>query len=159
MKTLIYSMLIIFSSLIITSCDETDDLWKNLSEGKIALIGGSEGETEILDCVFQNYGGETFIEGKGIDAEQIISIMYGNYMNTVPLAVKTYQTSNEDDMMYVTSVYGSSDAYSNSGAVVTIKITKITDSVIEGELSGKVLSNSQLVDIKAAFKAKKEIPA
>jgi hypothetical protein len=85
--------------------------------------------------------------------------MYGHWQNTTPLAVKTYVTSIESDMMYVTSIYGNSDVNSNAGAVVTIKITKITDNVIEGELSGKVLSNSnQLVDVKAAFKAKKEIP-
>lgn len=159
MKTIFYAFILILSASFFTACDETDDLWKNLTEGKIALKVGSAQETETLNCVFYDYGGEVFIEAKSATGEQMLNIMYGHWQNTTPLAVKTYFTSKESDMMYVTSIYGNSDVNSNPGAVVTIKITKITENVIEGELSGKVLSNSnQLVDIKAAFKAKKEIP-
>ncbi len=159
MKTIIYAFILFLSSVLFSACEETDDLWKNLAEGRIALIAGSGSETETLNCVFYDYGGEVFIEGLSSTGEQRINIMYGHWENTVPLALKTYVTSKQSDMMYVTSIYGNSDANSNAAAVVTIKITKITENIIEGELSGKVLSDGgQLVDIKAAFKAKKQIP-
>jgi hypothetical protein len=78
MKTIFYAFILFLSASIFTACDETDDLWKNLTEGKIALKVGSVQETETLNCVFYDFGGEVFIEAKSATGEQQLSIMYGH---------------------------------------------------------------------------------
>jgi len=151
-------MLLIVATFAFVGCDEdSNDLSKNLTEGKMAMKIG-DGAAETLECTYIDYGGEVFITAVTTSGS-MVSIMYGDYSNTTPLSVRTYSTATEADKMYVTTSYGYADSYTNSEAVVSVKITKVTDTVIEGELSGKILtSEGNLVTIAAAFKATEVTP-
>ncbi len=167
MKKLLYLFLLAIMGMACYSCNEDgtvdEDLLKSVAEGKMVVVIGSAPQ-QTLSCTFNKYDGETFINGNSETTTNnfSFSIMYGDYNNPVAFTARTYSTAVEADLINVFGMlHGSAtmEQYSvdnTKGAVMTIKVTEVTDNAIKGEFTGKMVKDETgLVDVKGAFWAVK----
>jgi hypothetical protein len=134
---------------------------KDVKQAKMLVVIG-DGDAEVLDCTFMHYGGQASWDGEvfinamqsAVDTREqtTLSLMYGTYSNEIALTTKSYNTSVADDLMSVSTTYGST----SDDAVITITITEISTTAIKGTFIGKLSTKSGLVDIKGAFWATPE---
>lgn len=160
MKALFYSLLLLFSGVFLTGCEElavTDELLNDLTEGKMSVILNEDFDA-TFDCTFNHYGegdgltGEVFINGTiPTTTEKYLTIMYGSFANEIALTEKSYSTAATDDHITISTSYG----YNENGTAVTIKIVEITDTAIKGTFTGNLTTEEGVVTIDGAFWALK----
>lgn len=153
---LFYFVLLLTGGLLLSSCDETDDLLKDLAKGKMTVII-DEGTPALLTCEFGRYGsnttgGEVMISGSLSSAnhEEYFSIMQGSYDNGIALEAKSYSTAKEGDMINLHGSYG----YADQEYPVIVKFITISSTEIKGTFSGKLKSNGKdgkVVNVTGAF--------
>jgi len=160
MKTLIYSFIFLFTTVLLISCEElavTDELLNNLTEGKMAVVLNDDYD-ETFDCTFNHFGegegltGEVFINGTiPITTGKYFTIMYGSYTNEIALTEKSYSTAATEDQITVSTSYG----YLENGTALTIKLIEITETAVKGTFTGNLTTEDGVVTIDGAFWALK----
>ena len=161
MKRFFYAVaLLITANFMLSSCEDKieEGLLKDLAEGKMVIVV-NEGSEEILECNFGHFGegteltGEVFISASlPTSTEKFFTIMYGSYSNEQALAVKTYSTAVEADMMTIMGSYGFSHG---EESVVSIEIIEITATAIKGTFKGSLEGMNGLQNVEGAFWAVK----
>lgn len=150
--------IIVLSTILVSGCDEeTVDLLKNLTSGKMVVIV-NDGEEILMDCTFGQYGGsggftgEVFINGMNAAStvqHQQFGIMYGSYNNTIPFEARTYKSDGvEAEGIHVHCWAG----YASDEAVMTVRIISVSETSIKGEFDGEVMNNENVKStVKGAF--------
>lgn len=163
MKTQIRIIFIlVISAMALYGCEEdSEDLLKDLAEGKMVVVV-NKGDEVVLDCSFGQYGGtggmtgEVFLTAFLQSGEQHkhFQIMYGSYNNSIPFTTKTYTSNGAEGSGVMVNCWV---GFAEDDAVMTVKIISVSETAIKGEMEGTVKDEEGVKStIKGAFWAKRQ---